>query len=140
MALKALMLRKKINDKKAALDALRAKDADFKKREQELEALLNNVTLNRFSDLIRMTGLFLGTGTWIENGDYLLREKICFNIINLSFQIIFLFMTGNTTISNCNAVFRLYIYYLVELLIRIISIATYCSMMRMKFSIGIPIS
>ena len=32
MALKALMLRKKINDKKAALDALRAKDADFKKR------------------------------------------------------------------------------------------------------------
>ena len=30
--------------------------------------------------------------------------------------------------------------YLVELLIRIISIATYCSMMRMKFSIGIPIS
>ena len=62
------------------------------------------------------------------------------NIIDLSFQIIFLFMTGNTTISNCNAVFRLYIYYLVELLIRIISIATYCSMMRMKFSIGIPIS
>ena len=47
-------------------------------------------------------------------------QKICFNIINLSFQIIFLFMTGNTTISNCNAVFRLYIYYLVELLIRII--------------------
>ena len=37
MALKALMLRKKINDKKAALDALRAKDADFEKREQELE-------------------------------------------------------------------------------------------------------
>ena len=42
----------------------------------KLESLLNNVTLNRFSDLIRMTGLFLGTGTWIENGDYLLREKI----------------------------------------------------------------
>ena len=38
MALKALMLRKKINDKKAALDVLRARDADFKKREQELEA------------------------------------------------------------------------------------------------------
>ena len=54
--------------------------------------------------------------------------------------IIFLFMAGNAAISNCNAVFRLYIYYLVELLIRIISIATYCSMMRMKFSIGIPIS
>ena len=52
----------------------------------------------------------------------------------------FLFMAGNATISNCNAIFRLYIYYLVELLIRIISIATYCSMMRMKFSICIPIS
>ena len=41
---------------------------------------------------------------------------------------------------DANAIFRLYIYYLVELLVRIISIAAYCSMMRMKFSIGIPIS
>ena len=49
-------------------------------------------------------------------------------------------MTWNTTISNCNAIFRLYIYYLVELLVRIISIAAYCSMMRMKFSVRIPIS
>ena len=46
--------------------------------------------------------------------------KIYSNIINLSFQIILLFMIGNATISNCNAVFRFYIYYLVELLIRII--------------------
>ena len=38
MALKALMLRKKINDKKAALDSLRAKDAEFEKRELELES------------------------------------------------------------------------------------------------------
>ena len=37
MALKALMLRKKINDKKSALDVLRSKDADFLTREQELE-------------------------------------------------------------------------------------------------------
>ena len=36
-------------------------------------------------------------------------QKICLNIIDLSFQIIFLFMTGNTAISNRNAVFRLYI-------------------------------
>ena len=30
-------------------------------------------------------------------------QKICLNIINLSFQIIFLFMAGNAAISNCNA-------------------------------------
>ena len=36
-------------------------------------------------------------------------------------------MAENATISNCNAIFRLYIYYLVELLIGIISIATYCA-------------
>lgn len=38
MALKTLMLRKKINDKRSALEALRVKDADFNKREAELEA------------------------------------------------------------------------------------------------------
>ena len=38
MALKALMLRKKLNDAKKALEALRAKDADFDKREKEIEA------------------------------------------------------------------------------------------------------
>lgn len=37
MALKALMLRRSIENKKAALAQLRAKDADFQRREQELE-------------------------------------------------------------------------------------------------------
>lgn len=41
MALKALMLRKKINDAKAALENARAKDADFEKREAEIEASIN---------------------------------------------------------------------------------------------------
>lgn len=36
MALKALMLRKRLNDANKALDALRAKDAEFEKREAEL--------------------------------------------------------------------------------------------------------
>lgn len=40
MALKALMLRKKIDDKKAALIALREKDADFNTREAELETAI----------------------------------------------------------------------------------------------------
>lgn len=37
MALKALMLRKKIDEKKKELEQLRSKDADFEKREAELE-------------------------------------------------------------------------------------------------------
>lgn len=37
MALKALMLRKKLNDARKALEALRAKDAEFEKREKEIE-------------------------------------------------------------------------------------------------------
>lgn len=37
MALKVLMLRKKLNDARKALDALRAKDAEFTTRETELE-------------------------------------------------------------------------------------------------------
>lgn len=41
MALKAIMLRKKIDDKKKALDALREKDADFAKREEELTESIN---------------------------------------------------------------------------------------------------
>ena len=36
MALKALMLRKKIDTKKQELEALRALDADFEKREAEI--------------------------------------------------------------------------------------------------------
>lgn len=41
MALKALMLRRSIENKKAALTQLRAKDADFQRREQELEQAIN---------------------------------------------------------------------------------------------------
>ena len=37
MALKVLMLRKKLNDAKKALETLREKDADFQTRETELE-------------------------------------------------------------------------------------------------------
>ena len=44
MALKTLMLRKRINDKKAALEELRVKDADFEKRENELEASIEEAT------------------------------------------------------------------------------------------------
>lgn len=40
MALKALMLRKAMSDKTVALESLRAKDADFEKREAELEAAI----------------------------------------------------------------------------------------------------
>ena len=36
MALKALLLKKKLDESRKALDALRAKDADFEKREAEL--------------------------------------------------------------------------------------------------------
>lgn len=41
MALKTLLLRKKITDAKKALDALRAKDAEFEARKAELEASIN---------------------------------------------------------------------------------------------------
>lgn len=44
MALTALMLRKKIDEKKKALDALRAKDADFEKREAELEQAIGEAS------------------------------------------------------------------------------------------------
>jgi len=40
MALKALLLRKQIDDKKKALEELRARDADFARREAELEAAI----------------------------------------------------------------------------------------------------
>jgi hypothetical protein len=42
--LKALLLKKKIDDQKKALDALRAKDADFEKREAELAKSIEEVT------------------------------------------------------------------------------------------------
>ena len=41
MALKALLLRKKLDDRRAALEALRAKDGDFQAREAELETSIN---------------------------------------------------------------------------------------------------
>lgn len=41
MALKALMIRKKLDEKKKNLEALRAKDADFEKREAELEQAID---------------------------------------------------------------------------------------------------
>lgn len=41
MALTVLLLRKKIENAKKALEALRAKDAEFEKREQEIEAAIN---------------------------------------------------------------------------------------------------
>lgn len=44
MALKALMLRKRIDEKTKALDELRAKDAEFVTREAELEASINEAT------------------------------------------------------------------------------------------------
>lgn len=40
MALKALLLRKKLDDKKKDLETLRGKDADFQRREAELEAAI----------------------------------------------------------------------------------------------------
>ena len=40
MALKALLLRKQLDDKKKALEDLRAKDAEFQTREAELETAI----------------------------------------------------------------------------------------------------
>ena len=44
MALKALFLRRKIDDRTKTLDALREKDADFEKREAEYAAAIDEVT------------------------------------------------------------------------------------------------
>lgn len=44
MALKALMLRKKLNDARKALEALRSKDADFETREADLEKSIEEAT------------------------------------------------------------------------------------------------
>lgn len=41
MALKALMIKRKLDEKKKALEALRSKDADFVKREEDLETAIN---------------------------------------------------------------------------------------------------
>ena len=44
MALKALMIRKKLDDKRKALEVLREKDAEFEKREAELETAIEEAT------------------------------------------------------------------------------------------------
>lgn len=44
MALKALLLKKKLDESRKALDALRAKDAEFEKREAELAQSIEEVT------------------------------------------------------------------------------------------------
>ena len=44
MALRAILLRNKLDTKNKALEALRAKDAEIEKREQELEAAINEMT------------------------------------------------------------------------------------------------
>lgn len=44
MALRAILLRNKLDTKNKALEALRTKDAEIEKREQELEAAINEMT------------------------------------------------------------------------------------------------
>lgn len=44
MALKALLLKKKLDESRKALDALRAKDADFEKREADLAQSIEEIT------------------------------------------------------------------------------------------------
>lgn len=44
MALRALMIRKRLNDARKAFDALTAKDADFESRESDLEKSIDEVT------------------------------------------------------------------------------------------------
>lgn len=52
MALKAIMLRKKLNDAQKALDALRQKDAEFEKREAELEKSIDETTTQEERDAV----------------------------------------------------------------------------------------
>ena len=52
MALKAIMLRKKLNDTQKALEALRAKDAEFEKREAELEKSIEETTTQEERDAV----------------------------------------------------------------------------------------
>ena len=61
---------------------------------ERMLAVLHSATLNRFSDLIRVTGVILGDGTWLNNGDYLIREGIArfTDIISFSDRIIFTLM------------------------------------------------
>jgi len=50
MALKTLMLRKKVDDKKKLLEELRGKDADFQKREKELETAIDEAQTDEERD------------------------------------------------------------------------------------------
>lgn len=61
---------------------------------ERMLTVLHSATLNRFSDLIRVTGVILGEGTWLNNGDYLIREGIArfTDIISFSDRIIFTLM------------------------------------------------
>lgn len=52
MALKALMLRKQINDKNKLLDQLRAKDAEFQTREAELETSINEANTDEEKQVV----------------------------------------------------------------------------------------
>ena len=52
MALKALMLRKRINDANKALDELRAKEETFVTREAELEASISEVNTEEERDAV----------------------------------------------------------------------------------------
>lgn len=52
MALKAIMLRKKLNDAQKALEALREKGAEFEKREKELEASIEETTTQEERDAV----------------------------------------------------------------------------------------
>lgn len=52
MALKTLMLRRSIETKKASLEELRKKDAEFQSREAELEAAINEATTQEEQDAV----------------------------------------------------------------------------------------
>lgn len=52
MALKALMLRRGIETKKTSLEDLRAKDAEFQRRETELEAAINEASTQEEQDAV----------------------------------------------------------------------------------------
>ena len=52
MALKAIMLRKKLNDAQKALEALREKDAEFERREAELEKSIEETTTQEERDAV----------------------------------------------------------------------------------------
>ena len=52
MALKALMLRKKINDKRAELEGLTAKDAEFEAREAELEKSIDEAATDEEKEAV----------------------------------------------------------------------------------------